>query len=74
MNFNELYPLLDTWVWHTNYRYFNEPVRMRLTGLTVRKKDGLYFITVELTDTRGATYIAKAESISEQVPGAENGS
>ena len=47
---------------------------MRLTGLTVRKKDGLYFITVELTDTRGATYIAKAESISEQVPGKEDGS
>ena len=42
--------------------------------ILTQEKDGLYFITVELTDTRGATYIAKAESISEQVPGKEDGS
>lgn len=63
MSFSELYPLLDTWVWWECPQYFSEPVRVKLTGLTVRKKDGLYFITVELTDTRGATYIAKSEQI-----------
>lgn len=72
MNFTELYQLLEEWVWYDDIRCFRQPVRMRLTGITVRKPEGKYRLSCELTDTRGATYIVKAENIRKQVQSEEN--
>lgn len=64
MTFNEIYPLLDTWVWNNDNKNFSEPVKMKLQGVTVWKTDGKYWLQCILTDKSGARYYVKAEDIT----------